>query len=168
MRSIQLSLLAIIIVAPSVPRVAAQADPATPCCAIMNFQTFNPKDVVIQLVSVKRTSANDITVTWQMLNRSKTAQQFERMTGLASYQLSSGAAVLDLATRTKYPVARDEKTSTPVAAKHDPPRASQGLALRAEGTLVTWAKFLVPASVTKVTVTLPGAAMPWENVPIAP
>jgi hypothetical protein len=78
----------------------------------VNFPTFDPKDVAIQLVSVKRTSPNDITVTWQVLNRSKTAQQFDKMTGLASYQLSSAASVLDLASRTKYPVARDEKTST--------------------------------------------------------
>jgi len=139
---------------------------ATPCCAAVSFQTFNPKEVTIQLVEVKRTSPNDITVTWQIKNLTDKPIQFDRMQGLASYQLSSSASVLDLASRTKYGVAKESKTQTPVAAKHDPPRASQGLGLRAGATLETWAKFLVPANVSKVTVTLPGAAMPWENVAI--
>jgi hypothetical protein len=150
----------------------AQVDPKStvkeiqPCCAAVNFQTFNPQDVAIQLVSVQRTGTDDITVTWQILNRSKTAQQFDKMNGVAAYQLVWDAEVIDLASRTRFKVASDPKTRTPVAAKHEPPRASQGVALQAGRNLVTWAKFLVPASVTKVTVSLPGAAKPWENVAI--
>jgi hypothetical protein len=132
----------------------------------VNFQTFNPQDVAIQLVSVERTGPDDITVTWQILNRSKTPQQFDKMAGLAAYQLVWDAEVIDLASRTRFKVASDPKTRIPVAAKHDPPRASQGVGLAAGRTLTTWAKFIVPASVTKVTVTLPGAAQPWENVAI--
>jgi hypothetical protein len=108
----------------------------------------------------------DITVMWQILNRSKTAQQFDTMNGVAAYQLVWDAEVIDLASRTSFKVASDPKTRTPVAAKHEPPRASQGLGLQAGRTLVTWATFLVPANVTKVTVSLPGATKPWENIAI--
>jgi hypothetical protein len=147
-------------------QVNPKVDSASPCCAVMNFQTFDPKDVAIQLVSVKRTGADDITVTWQIMNRSKVAQQFNKMAGVAAYQLVWDAEVIDLASRTRFKVASDPKTRTPVAAKHEPPRASQGVALQAERNLTTWAKFLVPGNVSKVTVTLPGAAQPWENIPI--
>ena len=162
----------VVVLGLSVQPVFAQVDPKSrvkeeePCCAAVTFQTFNPQDVAIQLVSVKRTGTDDITVTWQILNRSKTAQQFDKMNGVAAFQLVWDAEVIDLASRTRFKVASDPKTRTPVAAKHEPPRASQGVALQAERTLVTWAKFLVPANVTKVTVSLPGAAKPWENVPI--
>jgi len=163
------SSLAMVVVALgiSVALTLAQTDPISPCCAAVNFQTFNPQDVAIQLVSVERTGPDDITVTWQILNRSKTAQQFDKMAGLAAFQLVWDAEVIDLASRTRFKVASDPKTRIPVAAKHEPPRASQGLALQAGRNLVTWAKFLVPANVTKVTVSLPGAAKPWENVAVS-
>jgi hypothetical protein len=162
MRHVRVLLLAALAIGFLAPAIHAEE----PCCAAVTFQTFNPKEVNIQLVAVKRTSPNDITVTWQIKNLTDKPVQFDRMQGLASYQLSSSASVLDIASRTKYGVAKEQKTQTPVAAKHDPPRASQGLGLREKATLETWAKFLVPANVTKVTVTLPGAAMPWENVAI--
>ena len=145
----------------------AQTD-ATPCCAMAIFQTFNLDEVAIQLVSVKRTGPTDITVTWQIMNRGKTPQQFDKMSGWVGYQLVWDAEILDLASRTKYRVAHEQKTQTPVAAKHDPARASKGVSLAAGRTLNVWAKFLVPAAVTSVTVTLPGAAKPWENVAITP
>ena len=166
MRLMYLSLLALLLLGLSVPPVFAQADPQEPCCNIVTFQTFNPQDVAIQLVSVTRTGTDDITVTWQILNRSKTPQQFDKMAGVAAYQLVWDAEVIDLGSRTRFKVASDPKTRIPVAAKHEPPRASQGLGLAAGRTLVRWAKFLVPAGVTKVTVSLPGAAKPWENVAI--
>jgi hypothetical protein len=90
------------------------------------------------------------------------------MAGVAAYQLVWDAEVIDLASRTRFKVASDPKTRIPVAAKHEPPRASQGVVLAAGRNLVTWAKFLVPSSVSKVTVTLPGASQPWENVTITP
>ena len=167
MRVVPLSLLPILLLGLSA-NVHAQGAPSEPCCSLVNFQTFDPKDVAIQLVSVKRTGTDDITVTWQILNRSKTPQQFDKMAGVAAYQLVWDAEVIDLASRTRFKVASDPKTRIPVAAKHQPPRASQGLALAAGRNLVTWAKFLVPSSVSKVTVTLPGASQPWENVAITP
>jgi hypothetical protein len=167
MRVALLSSLAIVVLGLSAQPVFAQTDPS-PCCAVANFQTFNAQDVAIQLVSVERTGPDDITVTWQILNRSRTPQQFDKMAGLAAYQLVWDAEVIDLASRTRFKVASDPKTRIPVAAKHDPPRASQGVGLAAGRTLTTWAKFLVPANVTKVTVTLPGAARPWDSVTITP
>jgi hypothetical protein len=145
---------------------ASPAFASDPCCSAVSFQTFNATEVAIQLVEVKRTGPDNITVTWQILNRSQTPQQFKKMKGQAGYQLVWDAEVIDLASRTRFKVARDKKTQIPVAAKHEPARASQGLSLDGGKTLATWAKFLVPASVTKVTVSLPGAAQPWENVNI--
>jgi hypothetical protein len=136
-----------------------------PCCNAVGFQTFDVNDVAIQLVEVKRTGPDDITVKWQIQNKSKTPQKFDKMGGWAAYQLVWDAQVLDLATRTKYPIAREEKTQTPVAGKYET-TAARGIGLDQGKTLSTWAKFLVPASVTKVTVTLPGASEPWENVAI--
>src|SRR6185295_10298820 len=98
MRKVYLSVLASLLVGFMAQILLAEE----PCCAAVNFQTFNPKEVQIQLVEVKRTSPNDITVTWQILNHTNMPVQFEKMSGLASYQLSSAAEVLDLATRTKY------------------------------------------------------------------
>src|SRR5262245_30020809 len=166
MRVRKVSVVALVVLGLSGPSSFAQTDPISPCCPMVNFQTFNPEDVAIQLVSVKRTGANDITVTWQILNRSKTTQQFDKMNGVAAFQLVWDAEVIDMASRTRFKVASDTKTRTPVAAKHEPPRASQGVALQAGRNLVTWAKFLVPGNVTKVTVSLPGAAKPWENIAI--
>jgi hypothetical protein len=165
---VYLSSVVVLVLGLSGALMLAQTDPPSPCCAAVNFQTFNPQDVAIQLVSVERTGPDDITVTWQILNRSKAPQQFDKMAGLAAYQLVWDAEVIDLASRTRFKVASDPKTRIPVAAKHDPPRASQGIGLEAGRTLTTWAKFLVPANVTKVTVSLPGAAKPWENVAITP
>jgi hypothetical protein len=167
MRATHVSCVAVLVLELCAQPFFAQTDSATPCCVAVNFQTFNPLDVAIQLVSVERATPDNITVTWQILNRSKTPQQFDKMAGLAAFQLVWDAEVIDLASRTRFKVASDPKTRIPVAAKHDPPRAGQGVGLAAGRTLTTWAKFLVPANVTKVTVSLPGAAQPWENVTIA-
>jgi hypothetical protein len=171
MRLVHLSALVILVVGCSASPALAQTgsgqvESISPCCAAVTFQTFNPQDVAIQLVSVKRTGTDDITVTWQILNKSKMPQQFQKMAGVAAYQLVWDTEVVDFASRTRFKVASDPKTRTPFAAKHAPARLSQGLALDAGKTLVTWAKFLVPGSVTTVTVSLPAAAQPWENVAI--
>jgi len=43
--------------------------------AIVKFQTFAPQNAAIQLVSVKRTGTDDITVTWQILTKNKSKSQ---------------------------------------------------------------------------------------------
>jgi hypothetical protein len=80
MRTVQLSLLPLLVLGLSA-HVHAQADPQEPCCNIVSFQRFDSKDVAIQLVSVKRTGTNDITVTWHILNRSKAASSLTRWRG---------------------------------------------------------------------------------------
>ena len=62
MRALYLAFLPILSLGLSATALA-QAEPGVPCCTVVNFQTFDPKDVAIQLVSVKRTGTNDITVT---------------------------------------------------------------------------------------------------------
>src|SRR6185295_5212136 len=87
MRATHVSGVAVLVLGLWAQPFFAQTDSATPCCVAVNFQTFNQQDVAIQLVSVQRTGPDDITVTWQILNRSKTPQQFDKMAGLAAYQL---------------------------------------------------------------------------------
>jgi hypothetical protein len=167
MRVIGVASVATVVLGLSASLIRAQ-DPVAPCCAAVGFQTFDARDVAIQLVSVHRNGPDDVTVTWQIRNGGETARQFAKMAGLAAYQLVWDAEITDSASRTRYKVASDAKTRIPVAAKHDPPRASQGVLLPAGKTLTTWARFRVPATVKNVAVALPGAARPWENVTIVP
>lgn len=138
-----------------------------PCCAAVDFQALDAQDVQVQLVEVKRTGANEITVAWQYINKNKAPQQLAQggQGWSDGYRLAWEAEVLDLATRTRYRVAQDQERR-PVAAKHEVGTGRKGISVGGNRTLKTWAKFLVPSSVTRVTVTIPGAAMPWENVPI--
>lgn len=152
--------------------VVALAPPAVwalePCCNSVPFQGADADDVMIQLVEVKRTGPTDITVTWQYKNQGKKAQQLTRAgSGPPSeFRLAWDAELVDLGSRTRYQVARTGQEL--VAAKHVPRTPIDGVSLAPGKTLVTWAKFLVPADVGKVTVTLPGASRPWENVAITP
>lgn len=154
-----------LVLASFVPPVALAGEP---CCAAVDLQANNAQDVQIQLVEVRRTGANEITVAWQYINKNKAPQQLAKggQGWSDAYRLAWDAEVLDLATRTRYRVAQDQERR-PVAAKHEVGVGRQGILVAGNRTLKTWAKFLVPASVTRVTVTIPGAATPWENVPIA-
>ena len=87
MRTVYLSFLTLLLLGLLAQAILAEG----PCCSAVNFQSFDVKQVTIQLVEVKRTSPNDITVTWQILNHTQMPVQFDRMNGLASYQLSSAS-----------------------------------------------------------------------------
>jgi hypothetical protein len=154
----------------AVAAVAAVQDSNKPCCSAVDFQAFGAVGVKIQLLQIKRTAPADVTVTWQYMNGGKTAQPLSQGGAGAAwvaYRLSWDAELLDMASGTKYRISRDMKTQTPMAAKHTP--GSRGAIMLAGGqTLKTWAKFSLPDSVTKVTVTIPGASEPWENVEVKP
>lgn len=139
-----------------------------PCCAAVPYQGNDADNVMIQLVAVKRTGPTDITVTWQYKNQGKTAQQLTKAgSGPPSeYRLAWEAELLDLGSRTRYQVARTGQHL--VAAKHMPANPIVGISVGAGKTLITWAKFIVPEGVSKVTITLPGASQPWEGVAITP
>ncbi|HEY7461190.1 MAG TPA: hypothetical protein VIC59_04885 [Gemmatimonadota bacterium] len=141
------------------------------CCEAVDFQAFDAEGVSIQLLEVKRTGPDDVTATWKYVNSSEAPQQLTKGgagPAWAAYRLCWDAELRDDASGTGYPVARNEKTQAPMAAKHEPASASKGLWIGPGKTLKTWAKFPVPAEVSKVTVTLPGASQPWEDVAITP
>lgn len=149
--------------------LASLARAGEPCCAAVTFQAFGAEDVSVQLIEVKRTSPAEITVTWRCQNNNKAAQQISKggFGWSDGYQLTYDAEVLDMGSRTKFKVAKDTK-GVPLAAKHDTVSPTKGIRIMPGKSLETWAKFLAPASVSKVTVILPGASRPWENVAIAP
>ncbi len=145
---------------------------APPCCDEQDFQGIgkSPEGIKIQLVEVKRTSPRDIRVLWTLKSTSKIPQLLTDGNGGSwsdAYKLSYDANLLDAAARLKIKVAKDDKGNL-VAGKHTPDLRAGGIVLGAGKTLTTWAKFIAPEKTTKVTVELPGATMPWENVAVAP
>ena len=141
----------------------------TPCCAEEGFQGVQvPTDgVVIQLVEIKRISPTEVRATWTLRNTTKSSQRLTKGgSGWSDgYHLAYDAELLDPSERVKYPVTKD-KDGTPLAGKHPPAGPISGIVLGAGRTMTTWATFSVPATVQKVTVDLPGASMPWDNVAI--
>ena len=101
-----------------------------------------------------------------MRNTTKAAQRLTKGgSGWSDgYHLAYDAVLHDPSTRAKYPVAMQD--GTPIAGKHPPAGPISGIVLAAGRTLTTWATFAVPAELTKVTVELPGAATPWDEVAI--
>lgn len=149
----------------SLPALASE-----PCCGEAEFQGVDvaSDDVVIQLVELKRVGPEEVQATWTLHNKSK---QDQRLTKGGSgwsdgYHLAYDASLQDMAARVKFPVTKDSG-GTPLAGKQ-PTVPYKGIWLKPGKTMTTWAKFLVPASTTTVNVTLPGAAMPWNNVKITP
>ncbi|MDQ2979337.1 MAG: hypothetical protein M3R62_08955 [Acidobacteriota bacterium] len=143
---------------------------ATPCCEEQDFRGIgagvSPAGVKIQLTEVKRISPHDIRVTWTFKNTSKQPQILAKTDGaLDNYKLSHGANLIDAAGRVRMKVAKDTGGHI-LAAEHKPYQRSL-IVLDAGQTLTTWAKFVVPETTTAVSVDLPGATMPWENVAVS-
>lgn len=140
----------------------------TPCCTEAEFQGVGvpADDVVIQLVELKRIGPDEVQATWTLRNNSKQEQRLTKGSGgwAEGYLLAYDATLQDMTARVLFPVAKDTG-GTPLAGKH-PTVPYKGIWLKPGKTMTTWAKFLVPVSTTTVNVTLPGAAMPWNNVKI--
>lgn len=148
----------------------AVAFAAPPCCDEEDFQGVgqNPEGVKIQLVEVKRTSPQDIRVVWSLKNTTKSPQVLTMGNGASwsdKYKLAYDAVLIDPDGRLRIKVARDDKGHL-VAAEHHPDSHARGIVLGAGKSMTTWAKFIAPESTTKVSVQLPGATMPWENVEV--
>lgn len=158
------SLLALALATASQPAFAI-----TPCCGEEAFQGVGvPADgVMIQLVEIKRISPTEVRATWTLHNTTKASQRLTKGgSGWSDgYHLAYDAELLDPLERVKYPVTKD-KEGTPLAGKHPLAGPISGIVLGAGRTMTTWATFSVPAAVQKVTVDLPGASMPWDNVAI--
>lgn len=143
---------------------------APPCCEEQNFLGVgkSPEGVKIQLVEVARTSPEDIRVTWTLKNTTATPQVLTNGTGGSwgdRYKLAWNANLLDAAGRKKFNVAKDTDGKL-VSATHQPDHRAGGIVLGAGKSITTWAKFIAPPTTTKVSVDLPGATMPWENVAV--
>jgi hypothetical protein len=152
--------------------IAMPALAAQPCCEEEDFQGVgqSPEGVKIQLVEVKRTSPQDIRVVWTLKNTTKSAQVLTKGQGASwsdKYKLAYDAVLIDPDGRLRIKVAKDTKGNL-VAAEHHPEMRAHGIVLGAGKTMTTWAKFIAPPSTTKVTVQLPGASLPWENVAVKP
>jgi hypothetical protein len=144
---------------------------ATPCCDEEDFRGVgqSPDGVKIQLTEVKRISLNDIRVTWTLRNTTEKPQLLTKGTGGSwadKYKLAYDANLLDTAARVRMKVAKDTKGNL-IAAEHIPDHRAGGIVLGAGKTMTTWAKFIAPESTTAVSVDLPGATMPWENVAVS-
>lgn len=144
---------------------------ATPCCEEQDFRGVgkSPEGVKIQLTEVKRTSPNDIRVTWTLKNTTQKRQVLTDGNGGSTsdkYKLTGNANLIDAAGRVRMKVATDTRGNT-IAAEHTPDVLAGGIVLGAGKTMTTWAKFIAPETTTAVSVDLPGATMPWENVAVS-
>ena len=147
------------------PALAANA-----CCEEQEFRGVgvSPDGVKIQLVEVKRVSPEDIRVTWALRNTSDKPQVLTLGQGASwsdKFKLAYDANLLDSGSRLKIKVAKDQKGDL-VAASHQPDMRAKGIVLGPGKTLTTWAKFIAPERVKRVSVDLPGATMPWEGVEV--
>lgn len=150
---------------------ASLAAEAAPCCEEQEFRGVgqNPDGVRIQLTEVKRVSPSDVRVTWTVRNTTAKPQLLTKGTGAAwadKYKLAYDANLIDTVARVRMKVAKDNKGHL-IAAEHTPDHRAGGIVVGPGQTLTTWAKFIVPETARAVSVDLPGATMPWENVPVS-
>ena len=120
--------------------------------------------VDVALMAVNRTSSDTVTVKWEYRNKTKAFQKLtKRSTGWADpYRLAYDTYLVNEEGKMKFPVLRDSG-GVPIAAMHGKP--VDDIAVAPQKALKTWAKYRVPADVTKVSVFLTGVE-PFENVTI--
>lgn len=155
-----LATLAAVIFALSIPFAASIVRAAD-----LGMQDYEVSGVQVHLLSVKRTSANSLTVKWQYRNTTSAPQKLgESFSGIGSserFSLTSDFYVSD-PSGAKYSVLMDP-SHDPMASSH---AGSKVVMLGPKQTMTVWAKVAgPPADVTKVTVYVPGCA-PFEDVPI--
>ena len=142
-----------------------------PCCSEESFDGVgvSPDGVFIQLVAVKRIGPDDVRVSWTIRNSTAKPQRLTKGgKGWSDpFHLSYDASLLDTSSRIAFHVTKNTKGNL-LAARHPTAGPTAGIVLPANKTLTTWAQFSVPASTSKVTVTLPGAPLPWDAVAITP
>ena len=144
---------------------------APPCCEEEDFRGVgqSPEGVKIQLTEVKRVNPTDIRVTWTIKNTSGKPQVLTKGNGGSTsdkYKLVSEASLIDAVGRVRMDVAKDTRGDI-IAAEHTPDILAGGIVLGPGKSMTTWAKFYAPASTSAVSVDLPGATMPWENIAIS-
>jgi hypothetical protein len=157
--------LAALIVVMAWAVVASGAAPQPAGVASLGVHEHEAGDVDVVLLELARTSGDTVTMRWKYVNRSGEKKQLtsERTGWLDPYRLAADAYLLDTANKTKYTVLVDD-SKHPIAGRHG--QQNSYIFVGPRQSLVTWAKFPAPAAdVTKVTVSIPGAA-PFEDVPL--
>jgi len=152
------------------------ADPKKPCCTLtteiggagqaLGVRAYEVEGVEVILTELKRTSGDTVTARWQYCNGGKQPVEFkqEGCVGMGcTYTLAEGVELLDGATRMKHGVVRVEGRQA-IAERY----TGDKLRVGPNQLLKTWARFPAPPeSSTKITVVIPGASEPFEDVPIA-
>ncbi len=121
--------------------------------------------VKVELLEIKRDSPTVVTARWRYRNESSAAKQLtgQRTGWIDPYRLSSESYLLDETSRVKYEVSRDTDRR-PVASRNGSP--NQFISIRPKQVIDVWAKYIVPESVTTVTLSIEGVR-PFEKIAIS-
>lgn len=143
------------------PAMAYQSGQAQKVLASADHDT----GVKVELLEVKRDSPTVITVRWRYRNETNQPQQLtsQRTGWIDPYRLSSESYLLDEVKQVKYEVSRDTDRR-PVASRNGQP--NQYIVIRPKQTIGVWAKYIVPGSVTSVTISIEGVP-PFEKIAIS-
>ncbi|HEY0383281.1 MAG TPA: hypothetical protein VGC72_13890 [Candidatus Elarobacter sp.] len=141
----------------------AAAPPAASATTPIAVQDYEVEGVKVELLGVKRTSDGFLTVTWQYRNTTDQPKAIGANTGAmagawsAPYSLSWDFRVIAAGKELKVP-------GQTMAAKH----AKKVTMLPGKKVLANWAKVPDPGpDVTKVSISLQGIPMPFDDVPIS-
>jgi hypothetical protein len=120
--------------------------------------------VKVELLEVKRDSTTVVTARWRYRNETGQPKQLtsQRTGWIDPYRLSLESYLLDEVKRIKFEVSRDTDRR-PVASRNGQP--NQYIAIRPKQAIEVWAKYIVPESVSSVTVSIEGVR-PFDKVAI--
>jgi len=121
--------------------------------------------VKVELLEVKRDTPTVVTARWRYRNESAEKKQLtsDRTGWIDPYRLSSESYLLDEGKRVKYEVSRDSDRR-PVASRNGSP--NQYIEIRPKQTIEVWAKYIVPDTVTTVTLSIDGVR-PFEKIAVS-
>jgi len=140
------------------PAMADQAD------KVLASADHEAGGVKVELLEVKRDSPTVVTARWRYRNETDQPKQLTRQrTGwIDPYRLSSESYLLDEVKRIKFQVSRDTD-NRPVASRNGQP--NQYIVIRPKQTIEVWAKYIVPESVSTVTVSIDGVR-PFDKIAV--
>jgi len=143
------------------PAMAYQASEGDKILASADHESGGVK---VELLEVKRDSSTVVTARWRYRNETSQPKQLtsQRTGWVDPYRLSLESYLLDEAKRLKFEVSRDTD-NRPVASRNGQP--NQYIAIRPKQTIEVWAKYVVPESVSSVTVSIEGVR-PFEKIAI--
>ena len=140
----------------------AMADQAGQADKVLASADHEAGGVKVELLEVKRDSPTVVTARWRYRNETDQPKQLtsQRTGWIDPYRLSSESYLLDEVKRIKFQVSRDTD-NRPVASRNGQP--NQYIAIRPKQTIEVWAKYIVPESVSTVTVSIDGVR-PFDKI----